>query len=241
MREFVEQHDIGLFAKRRLEVEVFEGPIADSHLPRRNARQSGGGALQIRPPLRFDPTDRDALAVGRKAARVLQEASRLARTGRACDVDDESRTSAQLAQQLLRLRRTIHGCSLREGARRPRRAARKRASVALLCYALLVAAWIVDLVTPQLFIAAILLNGPIALSSLALQSRLTTKFGHRRTGRECGRGLRQRRAGGSSLGRRCDRGSPALGGVVRAGWLLEHQDAGVRARGGRLGRADAAG
>jgi len=45
--------------------------------------------------------------------------------------------------------------------------------VALLCYALLVVAWIVDLLTPQQFVAAILLNGPIALSSLALQSRLT--------------------------------------------------------------------
>jgi signal transduction histidine kinase len=41
---------------------------------------------------------------------------------------------------------------------------------------LLVAAWIVDMFTPQLFIAAILLNGPIALSSLALQSRLTTNL-----------------------------------------------------------------
>lgn len=48
--------------------------------------------------------------------------------------------------------------------------------MALLCYCLLVAAFIVDLVTPQLFIAAILLNGPIALSSLALQSRLTTSL-----------------------------------------------------------------
>jgi signal transduction histidine kinase len=48
--------------------------------------------------------------------------------------------------------------------------------VALLCYGLLVAAFIVDLLTPQLFIAAILLNGPIALSSLALQSRLTTNL-----------------------------------------------------------------
>jgi signal transduction histidine kinase len=48
--------------------------------------------------------------------------------------------------------------------------------VALLCYGLLVAAWIVDLLTPQLFIAAILFNGPIALSSLALRSRLTTNL-----------------------------------------------------------------
>jgi signal transduction histidine kinase len=48
--------------------------------------------------------------------------------------------------------------------------------VAWLCYGLLVIAWIVDLLTPQLFIAAILLNGPIALSSLALRSRLTTNL-----------------------------------------------------------------
>jgi signal transduction histidine kinase len=41
---------------------------------------------------------------------------------------------------------------------------------------LLFLAWIVDLLTPQLFIAAILFNGPIALSSLALQSRLTTNL-----------------------------------------------------------------
>ena len=48
--------------------------------------------------------------------------------------------------------------------------------MALLCYALLLAAWILDLLTPQLFIAAILLNVPIALSSVALQSRLTTNL-----------------------------------------------------------------
>jgi signal transduction histidine kinase len=45
-----------------------------------------------------------------------------------------------------------------------------------LCYALLAAAWVVDLYTPQLFVAAILLNGPIALSSIALNSRLTTSL-----------------------------------------------------------------
>ncbi len=46
--------------------------------------------------------------------------------------------------------------------------------MAFLCYGLLVSAWIVDLFTPQLFVAAILLNGPIALSSLALDRRLTS-------------------------------------------------------------------
>ncbi|MBV8344549.1 MAG: HAMP domain-containing histidine kinase [Candidatus Eremiobacteraeota bacterium] len=48
--------------------------------------------------------------------------------------------------------------------------------MALLCYGLLIVAWIVDLLTPQLFIAAILFNGPIALSSLALNRRLTTNL-----------------------------------------------------------------
>ncbi len=48
--------------------------------------------------------------------------------------------------------------------------------MALLCYGLLAVAWIIDLFTPQLFIAAILFNGPIALSSLALRSRLTTNL-----------------------------------------------------------------
>ncbi len=54
--------------------------------------------------------------------------------------------------------------------------ARFVAALPYLCYALLVAAWVVDLVTPQLFVAAILLNGPIALSSIALRSRLTTSL-----------------------------------------------------------------
>jgi len=48
--------------------------------------------------------------------------------------------------------------------------------VPALCYALLLAAWIIDLITPQLFVAAILLNGPIALSGLALSTRLTTSL-----------------------------------------------------------------
>lgn len=47
-------------------------------------------------------------------------------------------------------------------------------AIAVLSYALILAAWIVDLLTPQLFVAAILLNGPIALSGLALNTRLTT-------------------------------------------------------------------
>jgi signal transduction histidine kinase len=45
-----------------------------------------------------------------------------------------------------------------------------------LCYGLLLVAWIIDLLTPQLFVAAILLNGPIALSALALRPRLTIQL-----------------------------------------------------------------
>jgi signal transduction histidine kinase len=41
------------------------------------------------------------------------------------------------------------------------------------CIVLLLAAFALDLVTPQLFVAAILLNAPIALSSLALDRRFT--------------------------------------------------------------------
>jgi signal transduction histidine kinase len=51
--------------------------------------------------------------------------------------------------------------------------ARFVAAVPYLCYALLLAAWVVDLYTPQLLVVAILLNAPIALSSIALRGRLT--------------------------------------------------------------------
>lgn len=45
--------------------------------------------------------------------------------------------------------------------------------LAWLCYLLVAAVWALDLLTPQLFIAAILLNAPIALSSIAFDRRLT--------------------------------------------------------------------
>ncbi len=48
--------------------------------------------------------------------------------------------------------------------------------MAALCYALLVIAWVIDLVTPQLFVVAILFNGPIALSSIALRPALTIRL-----------------------------------------------------------------
>jgi len=45
--------------------------------------------------------------------------------------------------------------------------------IAIGCYVLTIIAWAVDMLTPQLFVTAILLNGPIALSGLVLSSRLT--------------------------------------------------------------------
>ncbi|HTX59989.1 MAG TPA: HAMP domain-containing sensor histidine kinase [Verrucomicrobiae bacterium] len=50
------------------------------------------------------------------------------------------------------------------------------ASVPYVCYALLLGAALFDLMTPQGLVAAILLNGPIALSSIALRGRLTTSL-----------------------------------------------------------------
>lgn len=52
----------------------------------------------------------------------------------------------------------------------------KRPLVAVGCYVLILVAWIIDLFTPQLFVAAILLNGPIALSGMALSTRLTASL-----------------------------------------------------------------
>ncbi len=43
----------------------------------------------------------------------------------------------------------------------------------VLCYAILLGVFVLDLFTPQLFVASILLNVPIALSSLALRGQLT--------------------------------------------------------------------
>ncbi len=44
------------------------------------------------------------------------------------------------------------------------------------CLLLIVAAWVLDLATPQLFIVAVLMNGPIALSSLAFDTRFTSRL-----------------------------------------------------------------
>ena len=63
-------------------------------------------------------------------------------------------------------------------------AARSARVMAALCYALLAIAWVIDLVTPQLFIAAILFNGPIALSSIALRPSLTIRLVDSRRNRE---------------------------------------------------------
>jgi GAF domain len=53
---------------------------------------------------------------------------------------------------------------------------KRSAALPIVCYVMLIAAWAIDLITPQLLIAAILLNGPIALSGLALSGRLTASM-----------------------------------------------------------------
>jgi signal transduction histidine kinase len=52
----------------------------------------------------------------------------------------------------------------------------KQRWIPALCVALLLGAWIVDLLTPQLLVVAILLNVPIVLSTFAGQRRLTTSL-----------------------------------------------------------------
>jgi signal transduction histidine kinase len=48
--------------------------------------------------------------------------------------------------------------------------------LAWLCYLLVFAVWALDLVTPQLFIASVLFNAPIAMSSIALNRGLTIRL-----------------------------------------------------------------
>lgn len=48
--------------------------------------------------------------------------------------------------------------------------------LAWLCYLLAFAVWALDLVTPQLFIASVLFNAPIAMSSIALNRGLTIRL-----------------------------------------------------------------
>ena len=152
-----------------------------------------GDALEIGAAFRFDPADGDAFAGILHAGAVLEQAARLSRTGCARDVNDQPRATAELAKELLGLGRSIHlgrlrgGRRLRAGARRrsgrPTRCDRERALRSGLPFSATRCSsrrGSSTLFTPQLFVAAILLNGPIALSSLALRSRLTTQLVSRR-------------------------------------------------------------
>ena len=131
------------------------------------------------------------------------------------------------------------GPALRVRPRRPRRRARKRAEVAFLCYGLLLIAWIIDLLTPQLFIVAILFNAPIALSSLALQSRLTTRLVIVSEIANAVAGYYDGAVGGAQLEHHRDRRPGAARRILHFGRLPEREDARVRARSRRLGRAHA--
>ena len=202
-----------------------------------------GDALEIGAALRFDPADGDALAVGvRAGARPRAGGASCPRRERWRRRRRAARGRRVRAEAPPPARCGPSAAAFARCARRPRRSSPKIARrVALLCYGLLVAAWIVDLLTPQLFIAAILLNGPIALSSLALQSRLTTNWSIAAEIANAVAGyVNGVQAGhhwdGVAIGDRL-----LLGRVVRAGRLLERQDAGVRARSRRVGRAHAPG
>lgn len=48
-----------------------------------------------------------------------------------------------------------------------------RSWIPYVCVALVIIAWLIDMFTPQLFVAAILLDAPVALTALALNRRLT--------------------------------------------------------------------
>ena len=73
VRELVEHDDVGLLAQRRLVVEILEDAVADRL---RGAAESAAGrrgdAFEVGTPLRFDPADGDALAVGGEPPRVFE-------------------------------------------------------------------------------------------------------------------------------------------------------------------------
>ncbi len=106
--QFVEHHNVGLFAQCRVVIEVFEGAIADRDAARWHPRKPRRDAFEIGPAFRFDPADRHALAFGAEAARVFQKAARLPGARRSCNVDDEPRPASEFAQQFLGFRRAIH-------------------------------------------------------------------------------------------------------------------------------------
>jgi signal transduction histidine kinase len=182
VRQLVENDDVGLGSDRCFQVELGVALRTDARLSRRNSRQTFGESFEIGPVLGFDPTDRDALAGGLQTPRIAQQAPRFPRPSRGRNVDNEPRVLAIFPQQLLR-RRPFHAVGVSAQARRILKpegvcgaAVKAVAVIAWLCYGLLVLAWVIDLVTPQLFVAAILLNGPIALSTLVLRPQLTIRL-----------------------------------------------------------------
>src|SRR5450755_2858837 len=103
---------------------------------------------------------------------------RLACTRRACQINGKSRLVPQFGQQGLSARPidTIHIAQSFAGGRlRALREARlvRPALVPAVCIIAMVAAFVIDLLTPQLFVTAILLDAPIVLSSLTRSSRFT--------------------------------------------------------------------
>ncbi len=91
------------------------------------------------------------------------------------------------------------------GLRRRRRPVMNSRLLAALCIAGLVGAFAIDLLTPQLFIAAILLDVPIVLSAFAGNRRLTSALVIAGLDRKRRCGLHQRRPSRRRMGSGCDR------------------------------------
>lgn len=184
VRELVQDDDGGTRGQGGAEIEVVQFDCADANAPRRQKRHARRQFVQVGTAFGLDPTEHDAHAGGLQPQCFLEQAPRLPRSGRAGEKDRQSRTGAEIPEQRLgggAEMRVAHRANVRErtpdrpGARRDRAERRlvPPRSIRPTCLALLVAAWVLDLLTPQLFVAAIFLNAPIALASLTLDRRFT--------------------------------------------------------------------
>ncbi len=215
MRELVEHDELGARGERRFEIEILEGRALERDAARGQARQPGRERIELGTALRLDPADRDANAGGLRAQCVLQQTARLPRPRGCGEVHGQAWGSFRVAQQRLGgrpVRVLAHGRGFRlstanYSAWLPGRSASPASCSCSVAFAL-------DLVTPQLFVAAILLNAPIALSSLVGRPALHADARRRGARREPRRGLRQRHPGRRALERDRDRRQGDLGALV---------------------------
>lgn len=108
--------------------------------------------------------------------------------GRRRKIDGELRRQAELPQQTFGSGASgfgIHADCVRAGGASPPEAGESPAQnrvplkpqyIPFACAILLIAAFAIDMLTPQLFVAAILLNAPVALTSFAFDRKLTGRI-----------------------------------------------------------------